>query len=651
MVDTQDPWRKKLHSGFVRENPLSSAQARATNSLSSGRPHASATSTQTKPRASVPERSPAVSLRRGDTLWEVAQKKLGDGTRWRELRKADGSQFTGQEARRLTVGTQVHLPGVKPAPSPASTVSVRRGDTLGEIAQRKLGDGNRWRELRKADGSQFTGQEVRRLTVGTQVHLPTKITAETPSAVTLRSSTPRISTQVLSPESIRHHELTLSSTPSTKSSHFSASPALLSKTSQVSSNLISAKDTAHRQYLNGSSYQAQSTGSRDSSDTWNNALINGTVKGIAVGTPIPNRLTRTSKLNSSPISSQNVGTPTANRLTRTMPQTNSLDANRAIGRITERAWDEHFNSKYRSDIVRNIRQTTWKERSTRKTLQFSDAKSRRPDNFIKLNNGRGIAVEIKGTPLAAESSEASKQRARDRIALGKRALLGNRKTGFHEVHRATTKVGLPILGSGGNTALPGETQKHVIIRPRGGAQPLPSTWNERFKLLGGYKNSTTHAVGTRGANASPQTRKLVAPKASSESRTASKIPQAARAVGESRVASVALRGASRIAAPVAVGLDVWRLGDAYKKDGFGKEFRKTAGSVAGGWGGAAAGAAGGAAVGSVVPVVGTAAGAIVGGVIGGIAGSEFGDDIEQGAEKVGKGIVDGGKKVWNKLFG
>ncbi|MBA3922565.1 MAG: hypothetical protein H0X31_13055 [Nostocaceae cyanobacterium] len=111
------------------------------------------------------------------------------------------------------------------------------------------------------------------------------------------------------------------------------------------------------------------------------------------------------------------------------------------------------------------------------------------------------------------------------------------------------------------------------------------------------------------------------------------------------------RGASKVLAPVAAGLDTLRLINAYQKDGLGQEFRKEAGSVAGSWGGAAAGAAGGAAIGSVVPVVGTAAGAIVGGIIGGVAGSEFGDDIEQGAEKAGEAIADGAKKVWNNFFG
>ncbi|WP_414585237.1 LysM peptidoglycan-binding domain-containing protein [Scytonema sp. PCC 10023] len=557
MVNTQDIRFKKSGGGLVSQSPLSETHPRAANPLSLTRPHATAASTLVKPQPSAPSRAPAVSLRSGDTLWEVAQKKLGDGTRWRELQKADGSQFTRQEAKHLQVGTQVYLPGVK-------------------------------------------------------------MTMQTPHPVTLGSSTPRVPTQILRPEGITRREFTPGSTPSTKSTQFSASPALVSRTSQVSLNLLSAEGTMRREYTNGSSHPTRSTGSRDSSDTWNNALINGTVKGIAVGTRIANRLTRTS-----------------------LPQTNSLDAKRAIGKITEKVWNEHFDS--RSDIVRNIRQTTWKDRNTRKTLQFPDAKSRRPDNFIQLNNGRGIAVEVKGTPLAAETSEASRQRVRDRIALSKQALLGNKNKGFHEVDRAITKVGLPILGPGGNTALPGETQKHVIIKPKGGAQPLPSTWTERVKSLGGYKDSATYVVRTRGGNRSVQTRTLQAARTVKEPRVAKRTLQAARTVGESRAAQGVLRGASRVAAPVAVGLDAWRLKDAYHKDGFGQEFRKTAGSVAGGWGGAAAGAA----IGSFAGPPGM----IVGGIIGGVAGSEFGDDIEQGAEKAGKAIADGAKKAWNKLFG
>ncbi|MEG3926057.1 MULTISPECIES: DUF4114 domain-containing protein [unclassified Microcoleus] len=49
-------------------------------------------------------------IKAGDTLWDIAQEKLGDGSRWDELRKADGSTFTEEEVRHLQIGQTVYLP-------------------------------------------------------------------------------------------------------------------------------------------------------------------------------------------------------------------------------------------------------------------------------------------------------------------------------------------------------------------------------------------------------------------------------------------------------------------------------------------------------------------------------------------------------------
>jgi surface antigen len=49
-------------------------------------------------------------VKSGDTLWGIAQRYLGNGNRWREIRKANGSIFTDAEARRLQVGQAVYLP-------------------------------------------------------------------------------------------------------------------------------------------------------------------------------------------------------------------------------------------------------------------------------------------------------------------------------------------------------------------------------------------------------------------------------------------------------------------------------------------------------------------------------------------------------------
>lgn len=67
------------------------------------------------------KRSPGASqsqtytVKKGDTLSEIAQTQLGDANRWRELRGADGSTFTEQEAKNLRVGDRVYFPGSKPA--------------------------------------------------------------------------------------------------------------------------------------------------------------------------------------------------------------------------------------------------------------------------------------------------------------------------------------------------------------------------------------------------------------------------------------------------------------------------------------------------------------------------------------------------------
>jgi len=51
------------------------------------------------------------SVESGSTLWQIAQEELGDGSRWAELQKADGSTFSIEESRNLAIGTEVYVPG------------------------------------------------------------------------------------------------------------------------------------------------------------------------------------------------------------------------------------------------------------------------------------------------------------------------------------------------------------------------------------------------------------------------------------------------------------------------------------------------------------------------------------------------------------
>lgn len=90
-----------------------------------------------------------------------------------------------------------------------------------------------------------------------------------------------------------------------------------------------------------------------------------------------------------------------------------------------------------------------------------------------------------------------------------------------------------------------------------------------------------------------------------------------------------LSGAQRIAVPVAIGLDVFRVGSALHTDGWrvGEESKQAIGGVAGGWGGAAVGVKIGASVGAFGGPVGIAIGGVAGGIIGGIGGGWIGETI------------------------
>jgi ElaB/YqjD/DUF883 family membrane-anchored ribosome-binding protein len=125
-------------------------------------------------------------------------------------------------------------------------------------------------------------------------------------------------------------------------------------------------------------------------------------------------------------------------------------------------------------------------------------------------------------------------------------------------------------------------------------------------------------------------------------------PGALKALEFTGKTTKAIESVGKVAAPIAIAFDGYRLIDAYQKDGngFGHNFQTTTGSVAGGWTGALVGAElgaqGGAALGGAIGIwfggVGAVPGAAIGGVVGGLAGgavgaftgSEFGEWIGSG---------------------
>lgn len=55
----------------------------------------------------------------GDTLFIIAKQQLGDGNRWREILKPDGTPLTDQDASNLQVGQEICIPGSTPLPPPS----------------------------------------------------------------------------------------------------------------------------------------------------------------------------------------------------------------------------------------------------------------------------------------------------------------------------------------------------------------------------------------------------------------------------------------------------------------------------------------------------------------------------------------------------
>ena len=84
-------------------------------------------------------------VRRGESLWTIAKKHLGDGARYPELARLN-RHLVGDDPGFLKVGWTLRLPAPEkdeqtaPASGRATRYVVREGDTLSEIAQDRLGD-------------------------------------------------------------------------------------------------------------------------------------------------------------------------------------------------------------------------------------------------------------------------------------------------------------------------------------------------------------------------------------------------------------------------------------------------------------------------------------------------------------------------------
>lgn len=136
------------------------------------------------------------TIRSGDTLSGIAQRTMGSGEAayWNFIYNQNRGTIANPNlvypGQMIWVPREVAAPTPTPTPTPIPTPPnnssslpgipgksrpyvIRRGDTLWAIAQRELGNGNRWREImRTPTGGAFTEAEARVLQPNTWVYIP-----------------------------------------------------------------------------------------------------------------------------------------------------------------------------------------------------------------------------------------------------------------------------------------------------------------------------------------------------------------------------------------------------------------------------------------------------------------------------------------------
>jgi nucleoid-associated protein YgaU len=111
------------------------------------------------------------TVQKGDSLWNIAEKQLGDGTKWTEIYKMN-SDVIGQNPDLIFSGTELKLPGgMEQSIADAGKYVVKPGDNLWDIAKNQLGDGNKWGDLFKANEG-VIGDNPRLILPGQELSMP-----------------------------------------------------------------------------------------------------------------------------------------------------------------------------------------------------------------------------------------------------------------------------------------------------------------------------------------------------------------------------------------------------------------------------------------------------------------------------------------------
>ena len=110
-------------------------------------------------------------VKAGDTLTKIAQKELGDGDRWREIFLLNRARSATPTGSRSARSSSCRsTPSWKRRHVPPQVYVVKRGDTLSGIAAAELGDASRWPEIFALNKAVLTKPDL--IVPGTVLVLP-----------------------------------------------------------------------------------------------------------------------------------------------------------------------------------------------------------------------------------------------------------------------------------------------------------------------------------------------------------------------------------------------------------------------------------------------------------------------------------------------
>ncbi len=119
-------------------------------------------------------------LQRGDSLWRIAERHLGDGNRYPEIVRLN-TKLLKRGPDFIRQGWTIKLPATEEI-NGFDNYTVRRGDTLSEIALKELGNAHAWpkivdasRSIVQPDGRRLT--DPNQIDIGWTLHIPARAVA------------------------------------------------------------------------------------------------------------------------------------------------------------------------------------------------------------------------------------------------------------------------------------------------------------------------------------------------------------------------------------------------------------------------------------------------------------------------------------------